>query len=204
MTPPMVMHFEAVASAPTTVNTQIAASADDCYVRESSTFTNTSTSNWVGHFSSTAYNYRAMMRFQLNVPQGVTIDSATMEQYANGELSSGTWPLETEIAAEDADNATQISDYTDFTTRESSLTTSKVNWDVAQGWSSGAWKQSPDIASVIQEVVNRPGWVSGNYVNIWWGPRDPNYSAAQDLIVEGTAYDDVPAEAAKLEVTYLS
>lgn len=202
---PFVMHYGAVTLTPTTVTNQIAASGDDCYARESSTFTSTSTNNWVGHYNSTSYNYRSMMRFQLNVPQGVTIDSAYMEQHSDGDLTGGTWPLETEIAAEDTDNATQIADYTDFTNREATLTTAKVNWDVPSGWgSSDVWHQSPDIKSVIQEIVNRPGWVSGNWVNIWWGPRDPNYTAAQDLIVQGESYDGTPSEAAKLEVTYLS
>jgi len=208
MTPPVVMHF-AGGGTPTAVTAQIAASGDDCYARESSTFTNTSTSNWCGHVSASAFNYRSMMRFQLAVPQGAPIDSATMEQYSQGQIQDGgaVFPLATTVRAEAVDDAAQVVDYADFTSRESVLTTAAVGWDASTAsgqWVSSAWRVSPDIKNVIQEVVNRPGWVSGGYINLWWGPTDPAYSVAQDITVQGTSYDDVPAEAAKLNVTYLA
>lgn len=205
---PMVLHSGGTspASSGTGATTQVVSSADDCYARESSTFSSTTVSNWVGHNSSTAFNYRSMMRFQLSVPQGAEITDATMEQHSNGQVVGGgaVWPLATTIRAHDSDNSSQVVDYTDFTSRESSLTTASVAWSIEGGWNVIEWKTSPDIKSVIQEVVNRAGWTSGNYINVWWGPTDDTYSSEGDIVVQGTAYDDAPAQAAKLSVTYIA
>jgi hypothetical protein len=75
--------------------------------------------------------------------------------------------LTVQIAAEAADNAAP------FTTTPGSLgalftsssTAMKVNWNVPN-WPTvdvaGADQATPDLDIVLQEVVDRPGWVKGN------------------------------------------
>ena len=59
------------------------------------------------------------------------------------------------------------------------------------------WAASPDISSVVQEVVNRPGWQSGNALALLL-TSDPTNAGYFDAI----AYEGNPVYAAKLRVTY--
>ena len=74
------------------------------------------------------------------------------------------------------------------------LTTAAASW-VPAAWTTGTDYNSPSIVSVIQEIVNQGAWASGNAVAI---------------IITGTghraspSYDGVPANAAKLVVTYIT
>jgi type IV pilus assembly protein PilY1 len=64
-------------------------------------------------------------------------------------------------------------------------------------WSANTWYDLDDLSPVIQEMVNRPGWQSGNTLA---------------LIVKGTgaaygrklisSYDGDPAHAPRLVITY--
>ena len=59
------------------------------------------------------------------------------------------------------------------------------------------WAASPDISSLLQEVVNRPGWESGNALALLL-TSDPTNAGYFDAI----AYEGNPVYAAKLRVTY--
>jgi len=68
-----------------------------------------------------------------------------------------------------------------------------VPWTAAGD--AGPEQRTPNLAAVIQEIVNRPGWASGN---------------ALAIIVTGTgrrvaeSYNGVPAAAPLLHVEYLA
>ena len=42
------------------------------------------------------------------------------------------------------------------------VTTAAVPWTVSSAWAEDGVYTSPDIQAVVQEIVNRPGWASGN------------------------------------------
>ena len=77
-------------------------------------------------------------------------------------------------------------------------TSASVNWDHFEPWTEDTWYVSPDIADVIQEIVNRPGWSPTN------GSLALLYSTRER---EGdyrniSAYDRGSDYAPKLEITY--
>lgn len=43
-----------------------------------------------------------------------------------------------------------------------SVTAAAVAWTVSSAWAENGVYTSPDIKTVVQEIVNRPGWASGN------------------------------------------
>jgi len=45
------------------------------------------------------------------------------------------------------------------------VTAAYVDWATG-AWSSGLWYDSADISSVVQEFIDRPGYMSGNYLGI--------------------------------------
>ncbi|MDP3941210.1 MAG: right-handed parallel beta-helix repeat-containing protein [bacterium] len=130
------------------------------------------------------------MRFDsVAIPKGATITSAYLEFTAD-EAHSETTNLT--LFGEAIDNATT------FTTGVNNIsnrpkTTASVAWSSLPSWSIGNKYQTPDLKSIIQEVINRSGWQSGY---------------ALSIIVTGTghrtaeAFDGDSANAAKLVVTY--
>ncbi len=109
------------------------------------------------------------MRFNdLNIPQGVTITNASI-QFKVDETNSGTTTLMIEGQA--TDNAPMFTRANDnISSRE--RTNAVVDW-IPVPWTmvgeAGSDQQTPDIASVIQEIVDRPGWSSGNSLAIITG-----------------------------------
>ncbi len=131
------------------------------------------------------------MRFaNLRIPQGATITSATIE-FQVDEADSG--PTSITFAGEAIDDAPT------FTTADGNITgrgttTATVPWSNIPAWSTlGEKKLSPDLATILQEIVDRPGWAAGN---------------AAVIIVTGTgsrvaeAYDGEPTGAPLLRVTF--
>ncbi|HFD32169.1 MAG TPA: hypothetical protein ENJ28_05615, partial [Gammaproteobacteria bacterium] len=102
------------------------------------------------------------LRFNnLLIPQGATIRNAYI-QFVAGETTSIATNLN--IAAEAVNNAqTFNSSNGNITSRY--LTAATVSWSPA-AWNSigeaGLDQRTPNIASVVQEVIDRPDWVVGN------------------------------------------
>lgn len=97
----------------------------------------------------------------LSIPRGASITSAHL-QFQVDEVNTGTTDLT--IAGEASDDALTFTsssgNITSRTTTAASVTWSPPPW--ATKGEAGAAQQTPDIATVIQEIVNRPGWQSGN------------------------------------------
>lgn len=106
------------------------------------------------------------LRFKsIQLPQGATIDQAYI-QFATDEFSNGTCDLQILGEAEAAASSFST-DAFDLSNR--TLTDGLVNWSPAN-WSvigaDGLDQQTPNIDTIIQEIVNRPDWQSGNSINI--------------------------------------
>lgn len=127
----------------------------------------------------------------LPIPAGATITRASVQFVADESQSTAT-ALTLRAHATDA--------ATSFTTAPGNVssrqrTSAAVSWAPA-AWSAGAAgdaQRTPDLAPVIQEVVSRPGWASGN---------------ALALLITGTghrtavSFDGGSARAPLLQVEY--
>jgi hypothetical protein len=127
----------------------------------------------------------------LAIPPGATITSASIQLTADEAQSVST---SLSIRAQASDTAPT------FTTATGNLS-SRPRTTAAVGWSPAPWtvgaagadQRTPDLTAVVQEVVSRPGWASGN---------------ALAFLVTGTghrtadAYDGGSAVAPLLHVEY--
>ena len=110
------------------------------------------------------YYYRkAFFRFQnVVVPQGATIDSAYIKlNWEGGE------DVNFLIAAVDVDDFDAPTDNT-YAAHDTE-TTATVSWNIPLEGSQDSgkyFKTSPDIKTIIQEIVDRTGWSSGNAIGI--------------------------------------
>lgn len=123
------------------------------------------------------------------IARGSAVISATLSVNVSAVQGSG-WSLR--IRAEAADDC--INFQTSWPASRT-LTTAGVVWPIGAGT---GWKTSPDISAVLQEVIIRPGWATGNDLCLIVQDNQESASTFQDAI----AYDADPANAARLSAGY--
>lgn len=160
-----LMGWAAAVSGTDSTVVQIAADNDDSYVSESSSNWSSANGTYImqGEGGTGSTDVNGIYRFQLNVTQGSTISDAFMT-FTCAATYSGD--LRLRISAHDTDNSTQIASYSAWTSAHTSKTTAQTDWDF-NGCTDGDIYQTVDISSIVQEVVNRSGWVSGNFITIF-------------------------------------
>jgi len=126
----------------------------------------------------------------VNIPQASTILAAKIIIYVRNYLQDSP---NLEIYGNDVDSANNFAVEGDIFGR--ARTTASTSW-ITTNLPIG-WNDSPDITGVVQELVDRPGWVANNdmgFLFIAWG------IPAQQLEIE--AFDTYPTQAAKLHIEY--
>ncbi len=176
---------------PNSIEIRVEADYDDAEERSSSSMYLTSTDLELVYDSG---NQTVGMRFNgVNIPQGAAITNAYI-QFQAEESHSGTTSLT--IQGQNIDNAPTFSSSSGNISSRA-RTTAFVLWDPVS-WTTGQAgpaQQSPDIASVIQQIVSRSDWSNGNSLVI---------------IITGTgersaeSYNGRPSGAPLLHVEYYS
>ncbi|MCG6945128.1 MAG: DUF2341 domain-containing protein, partial [Deltaproteobacteria bacterium] len=100
------------------------------------------------------------MRFlNMTIPPGATITNAYVE-FAVDETTSETTNLT--FWGQDADNPGTFTSGT-YNISNRIKTSASVAWNTIPSWDTvGETKQTPNLKTIIQEIVDRPGWTSGN------------------------------------------
>lgn len=173
----------------TTLSSRVLSSADDAEQNLSSNAVTLNSTDLELGYDGTIPQMVGMRFRNISVPQGAIVTNAYIE-------------FETDAVWSNATNLTISGQYanttTTFTTAASNLssrpkTTSTVGW-TPSSWNTVSQKhQSPNIKNIVQEIVNRPGWASGNSMAMFitgTGRR------------EAEAYDGEAANAPRLVITY--
>lgn len=99
------------------------------------------------------------MRFRnINIPQGAVINSAYIQFYADGNHSDA---LNVDIYGEDIGDASTFSSSSNNLSNRN-ITFARVHWDNIENWTDNNLYNTPDISSIIQEIVNREDWAALN------------------------------------------
>ena len=106
------------------------------------------------------------------VPQGATIATATVTLEA---MSSTSGTIYLDIYGEDADNTDDFDDESDYDARQANKTSAKVDWDEDTAWTANTQYTSLDIKTIIQEIVNRESWSSGNNITLFLNVDDARF-----------------------------
>lgn len=149
-------------------NWTVLASADDAYENDAGVGFNSSGNDiWIESGGTAAGRINSAMRMRnVDIPQGATINTATASIFSN---QSGRFSV-TGIFAHDVDDSPSLSDVTTLP-----RTTASSFWD--SGNVGVARITTSSITAVIQEIVDRPGWVSGNNLTlIFIGNDGSNYN----------------------------
>lgn len=183
---------------------QVGASSDDCYRRWWPAYWDISeTDQTVGLWSAANCQIGGGMRFtNVTIPQGATIEDGTKLILRCKVSGSGT-VCNARISAEDVDDAPTFADNAAaFDTRRANRTIAGVDWDAIPAWTAGEDYNSPEIKTVIQEIVDREGWVSGQDIVIFWDDFDDRSTRPGEAVRTATSYDGDPEFAPKLVIKY--
>jgi hypothetical protein len=173
-----------------TINVRVSTGSDDAEEVLSSGLVNISDSDDLDMVDGQTPVRTIGIRFQnITIPQGATITNAYLE-FTASEAKSGTTSLTFEGQA--SDNAPTFTTATnDITSRPKS--SASVTWSSVPSWSTGVAYQTPNLSAIIEEIVNRSGWASGNsLVIIVTGSGDR----------DAKTYENSSAQAALLHVDY--
>lgn len=181
----------------TDLNISVLNNSNDAYEADDNTgYSTASGVNTIIAEASTTASVRknAAMRFA-----GVTIQPKAVIHTAVVRIkvpaSKTTDDPELDILAEAADNPANFVDNADVTGRTRG--TQSVSWS-ATDIGTGATVDSPDIKSVIQEVIDRAGWVGGFALVVFFDGKN-----AASKILEIAAFPHATDPEAQLRITYL-
>lgn len=173
-----------------TLNLQVGANADDTGV-QNGIFNAEAGNHSIGDTGFGSEGHLSVRFTGAAALIGATISSASLEFKATANRSTNSCNLR--ISGHDVDEAAAPTDGTEFS--NATLTTANVDW-TAEAFVSGQWHESPDIADVLQEIVDRPGFngVLQFFVK--------NNSSSNNANRQVQAHDTAAADAAKLNVDY--
>ena len=173
----------------TTLQAQVVASNDDAEQRVSNG-NMSRTSSTLQLIRSSGNDQTVGVRFQnLAIPQGATISSASIEFTIKTQDATAT---SLTVYGQNTNSASQFGS-SNYDISGRTKTTASVSWPSLPNPAVNSKLTTPEIKTVVQEIVNRAGWASGN-------------NMAFILTGSGTrnafSYDDTPTKAAVLRVTY--
>jgi len=178
------------------------ASTDDCFVRWTGAaweidLTNDNQS--AGYQGSTNYKLGGGMRFtNITIPKGSTINVAYIVFTCRAPNSATA--VKSRLRGEDIDDAPTFSDIADYNSRD--RTSASVDWDNLPAWVVDTEYTSPDIKTVIQEIIDRAGWASGNDLVMFWDDHDDRSTHASDVRRRAYTYDDSSSKCPLLHIEY--
>lgn len=163
------------------------ASADDAH-DDGAAITIAGISLIMGNIGGAGYTTGVRFR-NVTIPQGETIIYAFVLFEAGATRAATTVNLT--IQGEDTDDAAAFSTHANFTGR--TRTTASVAWNGIGTWTLGQFYESPGITTIIQEIVDRAGWASGNDLVVFFA----NNASSANAYREAVAHDD-PTENAPI------
>jgi type IV pilus assembly protein PilY1 len=135
----------------------------------------------------------------VTIPQGSTIRNAYIRFDVDQATRTGDTQLEIvahdadDVAAGDIDSAAEIT---------GASVTAAVDWPDVEGFYTGNQYDTPDITSILNTVVNRGSWSSGNAVCIQ--VRDNGSSLNHNRYVNSWDYTSGSGDIPKLIVDWLA
>lgn len=151
---------------------------------------------------ATAIDLGSVARFlNITIPQGTTISTASL--VLTGYYDRALNDVNTRLRAQDADDTVTFDDFADFDARSWTVA---VYWDSIAAWSideESADTTSPEIKTCIQEVIDRPGWSSGNSIVILWDDFEERSTVAASTSRWAYSYNGSTSKAPLLHIEYI-
>ena len=143
--------------------------------------------------------YAVGVRFtNLAIPAGATITNAYIQFTTDDSPANSAGNATFTLQGHDVDSAAAFAATANNITSRAT-TTASVIWSGIPAWSTagqaGADQRTPDLSSIVQEIVDRPGWTSGNAMAFIVTGASTNHREAE-------SYNGTAAAAPLLVVEY--
>jgi hypothetical protein len=145
----------------------------------------------------------------VNIPQNATITSAIVTFTAYRDFSNTT--VNTRIVGNKEVDAGPFTTYDDYAGRRgtdaggannSKRTTAQLSWDNIAPWITDNMYQSPDISTIVQEIINQPDWVSGNHLALFWDDHEGRSSVTLNAARSAYSYYGSSSKCPRLHIEY--
>lgn len=181
----------------TTLNLQVNASAGDAWVANRALNNSVQIATTVLTFGNNGAATSFGVRFvSVTIPQGTTLTSATLTLTANATYSGGAISMIVKGQAADNPGVFLTTGKDLDPTVRARTTAASTAWNLASVVADTAY--SKDVTSVVQEIINRAGWASGNALVLIGDDNASPSSDWQDM----WAYDGSTTKAPKLDIVY--
>lgn len=120
--------------------------------------------------STNGAQYVGLRYNNIGIPQGATIISASVS-FMVDETVNDPHPVVMRVFGEAADNSMTFTN-NDFDISGRDRTDAVVDWTIPVWTVVGETKNSADLKTVIQEIVDRAGWAYGNSLSLIFEPSD--------------------------------
>ncbi len=171
----------------------VAHSGDDAEW-DNTTLTSNGATVSVGHDGMMAATHSVFRFLDVNIAQGKVIVTAALKLIVGANASSS---FDVAVKAEDVDSSSRHGDA--GAVGSVAETTASVAWTTSGSWTTGTTVSSPEIKTVIQEVVDRSGWAANAELSLHLKYAGGGSSTEYQRF---KTYDDSSANAAVLEITY--
>ena len=135
--------------------------------------------------------YGGVRFLNVNIPPGASITNAYIDVKAYHSHSEITDIM---IRGEDTDNAAVFGSSNGNISNRTQTTASET-WNNIPSWTAGIIYRTPDFSSIIQEIVDRPGWSNGNSMVIMFELNPTGKRCIQ-------THNANPTEASLLHIEY--
>lgn len=173
------------------VQRQVASGLDDTHQRVSTGFNDLSALTVRSGVANGNQLLSAFRFTEVQIPGHVRVVNANLE--INRTYQAGSEPLGITLRGAAQDNVPNFQTQPPLAVP---TTQASVSWTISSTTPTG-WLPSPNLASLVQEVVNRAGWQSGNALALLLAN-----DASNTGYVDAVSYDGNPVNAARLRVDY--
>ncbi len=189
------------------IDVDVNASENDCQVswNGSSWYFNINGQTDVGYCHSAYYKSGAGLRFtNITIPANSAITSSYISIQCICDLWNST--VNSRITGDKENNPAAWSTLADYQSRRGTviggannnkITTTQVNWDNIGSWNYLTWYNSPNISSIIQELVNAHA-PNNEAIALFWDDFDNRSTYYRT----GISYDNGSSNAPKLHIEY--
>jgi hypothetical protein len=167
----------------------------DHYNNGTTWYLNEGMAYYLGNTSGSNTNGIGLRFTAVNIPNGAVINSAKITFIPTG---TKTLTLAAKITGVDEDNTAEFVASPENSARTRTHTTADVTWSGSITQTNNVALDTPDIKSVVQEIVSRGSWSSGNAMAFYLynnGSGSGNYLYLYE-------YSDNTAKAALLTIDY--
>ncbi len=188
-------------------------SADDCQVYwNGSVWTGATNSGFqtVGRSGTTLDKFGGGMRFlNVTVPAGATINTAYLTVQSFADYATTT--VNSVIIGEKSTAPDAWGNMTNYATRrgtvvgganDNNITSASVNWDNIGVWAANTDYNSPEIKTIIQEIIGLDGWASGNNLALFWDDHAGRGTSGVAIWRRAKSYDTSVTVCPRLHIEY--